>query len=198
MKAKPWIHVLTLFRLIVPLAISHVIFHHQRIAPCATTVLLAVFVIWDIADGMAARSFRVEGLRRRVLDGLVDRTSIYIVMISFAKTSYIDWIIIIQLAIRDAIYLVAIAALKHRKNVVILPCRFMRFANALLALSAVMTVSHLPLAIDALRIAVDFQYQAVADYVVALLNLRPFGTLVTLRNRHLKGTIPGSEEPFPM
>lgn len=108
MKAKAWIHALTLSRLIVPLAISHVIFHHQRIAPCATTVLLAVFVIWDIADGMVARSFRVEGLRRRVLDGLVDRTSIYIVMISFAKTSYIDWIIIVQLAIRDAAYLVAI------------------------------------------------------------------------------------------
>lgn len=198
MDTKRWVYLITGSRLVVPIAISYVLLHHQRIAPAVTAGLLVVFVIWDWADGLLARSCHAEGLWRRVLDGLVDRTSIYIVMVSFAKTSYIDWIIIVQLAIRDAIYLVAIAALKHRKNVVILPCRFMRFANALLALSAVMTVSHLPLAIDALRIAVDFQYQAVADYVVALLNLRPFGTLVTLRNRHLKGTIPGSAKPFPL
>jgi phosphatidylglycerophosphate synthase len=98
--------VLTTFTLARLLLIPAIILTFMR-DPFITTAALVVFMFTDLGDGVIARLLRVEDLRRRALDSVVDRIAIDSCLIAAATLGAMSWPIVAAFIVRD-IYCAAI------------------------------------------------------------------------------------------
>lgn len=70
-------------------------------SPWARSLLLAIFIVWDIYDGKVARRFGADYPFRRMLDAYVDRVCIFVTTMTLAIHSA-SWLpLAISLAARD-------------------------------------------------------------------------------------------------